>query len=85
MEEVEDSCCSLVVDKSAASWVVGTKRAEVEGLEEELQAAGTHGGDMAVSEVRSLEAWGRRMDLQSSSWTADFGSLLQTCRSCWWT
>lgn len=85
VEGVEGSCYSLVVDRLEASWVVGTKKAEVEGLEEVQQAAGTHGGGMAELGVRSLEAWERRMDLLSSSWTADFGSLLQTCRSCWWT
>lgn len=47
VEGVEDSCYNLVVDRSAAGWVVGTKRVEVEGLEEALQVAGTHGGDMA--------------------------------------
>lgn len=85
MEGVEDSCCTLVVDRSAASWVAGMKRVEVEGLEEVQQVAGTHGGGMVELGVHSLGAWVHRLDLLSSSWTAGFGSPLQTCRSCWWT
>lgn len=82
---MEGSCCSLVADTLVASWVVGSWKEEVEGLEVVLQAVGRRGGDMAVLGVRSWAAWGRRRDLLSSSLTAGSGSLLRTCRSCWWT
>lgn len=79
----EGSCCSLVVDMLAASWVADSWREEVEGLEAVLQAEDTR--DTAVSGVRSWVAWGRRRDLLSSSSTAGSGSLHQTCKSWWWT
>ncbi len=81
----EGSCCNPVVDTLAASWVVGGWKEEAEGLEVVLQAVDRRGGDMAVLEVRSWGAWGRRRDLLSSSSTAGSGSLLRTCRSWWWT
>lgn len=81
----EGSCCSLVEDRSAASWVAGMRKEEVEGLEEVLSVAGRRGGGTVELGVRSWAAWERRRDLQSSSWTAGSGSLRRTCRSCWWT
>lgn len=81
----EGSCCSLVEDRLAASWVAGMWKEEAEGLEEVPLAADRRGGDMAELGVRSWAAWERRRDLQSSSWTAGSGSLRQTYRSCWWT
>lgn len=81
----EGSCCSPVVDRLGASWVEGRWREEVEGLEEALQAADRRAGDTAGWVERSWAAWGRRRDPLSSSWTAGSGSLLQTCRSWWWT
>lgn len=79
----EDSCCSPVVDMSVVSSAVGMWREEVAGLEGVLQAAGRRG--MVGWGARSLEAWGRKRELLSSSWTAGSGSPLRTCRSWWWT
>lgn len=82
----EGSCCSLVADRLAPSWVAGSWKEEEEGGPEVvLQAVDRREGDMAVLGARSSAASGRRRDLPSSSWTAGSGSLLQTCRSWWWT
>lgn len=60
-------------------------RGEGEGLEVVLLGVDRRGGDKAVLAVRSWVEWVHRWDLPSSSWTAGSGSLLQTCRSSWWT
>lgn len=82
---VEGSCCSPAVDRLGASWVAGRWKEEGVGPEVVLQVADRRGDDTAVLGGRSWVAWARRRGLPSSSWTAGSGSLLQTCRSWWWT
>lgn len=82
---VEGSYCSPVADTLGASWVAGSSKEEAEGLEVVLQGADRRGGDTVGLGVRSWAAWAHRRDLLSSSSTAGSGSLLRTCRSCWWT
>lgn len=53
---VEGSCCSQAADTLAASWVGGSWKEEVEGLEVGLQAVDRHGGDKAVLGARSWAA-----------------------------
>ena len=80
---VGDSCCSLEVDMSVASWVVGRRWEAVEDLEAVLWEGGTH--DTEASGRHKWVAWGRRWGLRSSSCTAGSGNLHPTCRNWWWT
>lgn len=84
-EVEEGSCCSPAEGTSGVNWEVGRWMEGEVDPEAVLRPADRRGDDTAGSAAGSWAAWGCRVELLSSSWTAGFGSPRPTCRSWWWT